>query len=53
MLMVITRASHNAMCFDSLGVERIPKKSLKKITGNKNIVTNIYRIQAHHSIKCG
>ena len=33
------------------GVEHIPKKKKKrKFVGNKNIVTNIYRIQAYDSI---
>ena len=35
--------------FDSLGVKHIRKK----ITGNKNIITNIYRTQACNSITCG
>ena len=38
--------------FDSLGVEHIPKEIIKFI-GNKNIKTNIFRIQAHDSIMCG
>ena len=35
----------NVTYFDSFGVERIPKKK-KKFIDNKNITTNIYRIQA-------
>ena len=35
--------------FDSFGVEYIPKE-IKIFIGNKNIVTNIYRIQAYDSI---
>ena len=38
--------------FDSFGVEHIPK-DIKKFIGNKNIITNIYRIQTYHSIMCG
>ena len=38
--------------FDSFGVEHIPKE-IKKFIGNKNIITNIYRIQAYDSIMCG
>ena len=38
--------------FDSFGVENIPKEILKFI-GNKNIITNIFRIQAYDSIMCG
>ena len=37
--------------FDSFEVEHIPKEIMKFI-GNKNI-TNIFRIQAYDSIKCG
>ena len=36
---------------DSFGIEHIPKKL--KIIGNKNIITNMYRIQGHDSIICG
>ena len=38
--------------FDSFGVEHIPKE-IKRFIGNKNIITNIYRIQAYNSIMCG
>ena len=38
--------------FDSFGVEHIPKV-IRKFIGNKNIITNIYRIQAYDSIICG
>ena len=37
------RASYNAIHFDSFGVEHIPKE-IEKFIGNKNIITNIYRI---------
>ena len=36
-------------CF---GLEHIPKET-KKFIRNKNIVTNIYRIQAYDSMMCG
>ena len=39
-------------CFDSFGVEHIPK-GINEIIGNKNIITNIYGIQANDSIMCG
>ena len=39
----------NAMYFHSFGVEYIPNE-IKKLIGNKNIITNIYRIQAYDSI---
>ena len=38
--------------FDSFGVEHIPKE-IKAFTNNKNITTNIFRIQAYDSIMCG
>ena len=50
-------ASHvngnNVTCFDSFAVEHNKKKEIKKFVGNKNIVTNIYRVQAYNSIVCG
>ena len=46
--------------FDSLGVEHIPKEikafincPLSSASQNKNIKTNIFRIQAYDSIMCG
>ena len=42
----------NVTCFDSFGVEYTPKE-IKKFIGNKNITTNIYRIQANDSIMSG
>ena len=44
-------ASYNATYFDSFGVEHILKE-IKKFIGNKNIITNIYKIQAYHSTMC-
>ena len=38
--------------FDSFGVEHIPKE-IKAFIGNKNIKTNIFRIQAYDLIMCG
>ena len=38
--------------FDSFGVEHIPKE-IKAFIFNKNIKTNIFRIQAYDSIMCG
>ena len=38
--------------FDSFDVEYIPKEIIKFI-GNKNIKSNIFRIQAYESIMCG
>ena len=38
--------------FDSFGVEHIPKET-KKFINNKNIIANIFRIQAYDSVMCG
>ena len=43
--------ANNIICFNSFGVEHISKE-IKKFIRNKNIVTNIYRIQAYTSIMC-
>ena len=42
---------NNVTYFDSFGVEHMPKE-IKKFIGNKNIITNICRIQAYDSIMC-
>ena len=42
---------NNITYFDSFGVENIPKE-IKKLIGNKNIITSIYTIQAYNSIMC-
>ena len=42
----------NVTYFDIFGEEHIPKK-IRKLIGNKNIITNVYRIQAYNSIVCG
>ena len=42
----------NATYFDSFGVEHIPKE-ISKFVGNKNVTTNIYRIQVYNSIVFG
>ena len=39
--------NNNLTYFDSFGVENIPKE-IRKLIGNKNIITNIYRIQAYN-----
>ena len=43
--------NNNVTYFDSFGVEHIPKEIKAFI--NKNIITNIFRIQAYDSIMCG
>ena len=41
--------NNNVNYFDSSGVELIPKE-IKKFIGNKDVVTNIYRLQTYDSI---
>ena len=43
---------NNVAYFDSFGVGHIPEE-IKKFIGNKNIITNNYRMQAYDSIMCG
>ena len=38
--------------FDSFGVEQIPKE-ISKFINNKNIIANIFRVQAYDSTICG
>ena len=38
--------------FNSFGVEHIPEE-IKEFIGNKNIKTNIFRVQANDSVICG
>ena len=44
--------NNNVTYFDSFGVEHIPKEIIKFIE-NRNIKTNIFRIQAYDSMMCG
>ena len=46
------RASYDAIYFNSFGVDQIPKE-IKKFVRNKNIITNIYRIQSYNSMMYG
>ena len=42
--------------FDSFGVEYIPneiKEFIEEFSGNKNIKTNIFRVQENDSVMCG
>ena len=43
---------NNIIYFDSFGVEHIPEE-IKKFIQNKNIITNIHRIQGYNSVMCG
>ena len=44
--------ANNIVHFDCFGGKHIPKE-IKKFIGNKNIITNNYRIQAYDPIICG
>ena len=44
--------NNNVTYFDSFEVEHIPKEIIKFIE-NRNMKTNIFRIQAYDSIMCG
>ena len=38
--------------FDSFGVEYVPE-DIKEFFRNKNIIANIFRVQANNSMMCG
>ena len=42
---------NNLIYFDNFGVEHIPKE-IKKLTGDRNITINIYRMQAYDLTMC-
>ena len=44
--------NNNVIYFNSFGVEHIPKE-IRTFINNKNIKTNIFRIQAYDSVMCG
>ena len=44
--------TENVTFFNSFGVGHISEE-IKNFIGNKNIITNIYRIQAYDSVMCG
>ena len=44
--------NNNVTHFDSFGVKHIPKE-IKTFINNKNIKTNVFRIQACDSVMCG
>ena len=48
---VIFMKNTEVIYFDSFGIEYIPKEIMEEI-GNKNIKTNIFRIQDNNSIMC-
>ena len=47
------QTNNKVVYFDSFGVEHIPKKVMKLVGDNKDIKTNIFRLQAYDSIMCG
>ena len=48
---VVLYTDNGVIYFDSFGVEHVPKE-IKKFIGNKEIKTNMFRIQAYDSIIC-
>ena len=44
--------NNNVTCFQTFGVEDIPKE-IKKSIDKSALVTNIFRIQAYDSLMCG
>ena len=50
--MYVQNNNDNVIYFNSFGVEHIPKE-IRAFINNKNIKTNIFRIQAYDSIMCG
>ena len=42
----------NVTYIDSFAVEHIPKE-IRKFIGNKNMIANIYRVQAYDLLTCG
>ena len=44
--------TNEGIYFDSFGIEPIPSE-INEFIGNKNIKSNIFRIQAYDSIMCG
>ena len=44
--------TNETIYFDSFGIEHIPKE-INKFIGSKNIINNIFRLQASDSIMCG
>ena len=38
--------------FDSFSVEHVPEE-IKEFAGNRNIIANIFRVQANDSVMCG
>ena len=45
--------NNEVIYFDIIGIEHVPKEIKRFIGHKKDIITNIYRIQAYDSIMCG
>ena len=45
------RAYYDAIYFDIFEVKHVPKE-IEKLIGNKNLITNNYRMQAYDLIMC-
>ena len=43
---------NKTLCFESFGVEHVPEE-IKEFIRNKNIIANIFRVQANNSVMCG
>ena len=50
--MYVQNNNNNVTYSDSFGVEHIPEE-IKTFINNKNVKTDIFRIQAYDSITCG
>ena len=51
-LIILYILNNDDTYFNSFGIEHIPKE-IRTFIGNKNIKTNIFRMQAYDSIMCG
>ena len=49
---ILLYVRNNCIYFDSFGVEYIPNE-IKQFIGNKDIISDIFRLQAYDSIMCG
>ena len=49
---IVLFCNRNDIYFNSFGVEQGPEK-IKKFVGNKNIIANIFQVQANDSVMCG
>ena len=52
LLYFVTKRKLLISIVERVGVERVPEE-IKEFLGNKNIITNIFRVQANNSVTCG